>query len=93
MLNQNNTYFCLLLLQQQTNLQNELNKFISLITIFDSCLEPLEFGNNFIVVNPNLNYIASALADAKNTNKKLIDELKEYLKMLVNLSLSSKSKN
>lgn len=93
MLNQNNTYFCLLLLQQQTILQNELNKFSSLITIFDSCLEPLDFGNNFMVVNPNLNYIAAALADAKNTNKKLIDELKEYLKLLVNLSLSSKSKN
>lgn len=93
MRNQNNTYFCLLLLQQQINLQNELNKFNSLITIFDSYLEPLEFGNNFMVVNPNLNYIAAALTDAKNTNENLIDELKEYLKLLVNLSLISQSKN
>jgi hypothetical protein len=93
MRNQNNTYFCLLLLQQQITLQNELNKFCSLITIFDSILEPLDFGNKVLAVNPNLDYVSAALADAKTTNKSLIGELREYLKLLVRLSLSSDPKN
>lgn len=89
----NNTYFCLLLLQQQISLQNELNKFCSLITMFDSFLEPLGFGNSVLAINPDLDYISAALADAKTTNKSLIGQLQEYLKLLVSLSLISDSKN
>lgn len=91
--NQNNTLFCLLLLQQQINLQNELNRFDSLMTMFDDFLELVKFGGDFMNVNPNLNYIAAALLDAKSTNKNLIDELTEYFKLLVNLSLISNPEN
>ena len=93
MLDQNNTYFCLLLLQQQITLQNELNKFCSLITTFDNFSEPLNLTKNLLSINFNLNYIVAALTDAKTTNENFIGELKEYIKILITLSLTPNSKN
>jgi len=93
MLNQNNIYLCLSLLQQQIILQNELNKFCSLITTFDDFLESSNLANDLLSININLEYIVAALTDAKITNKSFIAELQEYIKMLIKLSLTSNSKN
>lgn len=93
MLNQNNIYFCLPLLQQQIILQNELNKFCSLITIFDDFLEPLKITKDLSSIKFNLDYIGAALMDAKINNESLIVELKEYITMLLKLFLISNSKN
>jgi hypothetical protein len=93
MLNQNNIYFCLSLLQQQIILQNELNKFCSLITIFDDFLEPLKITKDLSSINFNLDYIVAALTDAKINNECLIGELREYIKMLITLFLISSPKN
>jgi hypothetical protein len=87
MLDQNNISICLLLLQQQINLQNELNKYCSLIATFDILLEPLELFNQKLI-NPNLDYVVAALQDATSTNKAIISNLK----ILVELSAVSNKK-
>ncbi len=92
MLNQNNIYLCLSLLQQQIILQNELNKFCSLITTFDDFLESLKLAKDLLSINLNLEYIVAALTDAKITNESFISELQEYIKMLITLSLTSNYK-
>jgi hypothetical protein len=85
MLDQNNISSCLLLLQQQVSLQNDLNKYCSLIAVFDLVLGPLNLSNNGNSINPDLDYVVAALTDAKSTNKSIINNLQ----LLVELSAVS----
>ncbi len=90
MLDKNNIPICLLLLQQQISLQNDLDKYCNLIATFDLVLEPLELGeSNGNLINPNLDYVVAALTDAKSTNKTIINNLK----LLVELSFVSSKRN
>ncbi len=83
MLNQNNISICLLLLQQQISLQNDLNKYCSLMATFDSLLEPLQLGlSNGNLINPNLDYVVAALTDAKSSNKTIINNLQILVELL-----------
>ena len=88
MLNKNNIYFCLSLLQQQIIIQNELDKFCNLITIFNNILKPSNFVKDFLStnVNVNLDFITAALHDAQMNNEYIIGELENYLKIVVNLN-------
>jgi len=79
MLDQNNISTCLLLLQQQISLQNELNKYCNLIASFEILLEPLKLSSNNLPINPNLDYVVAALTDAKSTNKTIIHNLQVLL--------------
>lgn len=85
MLNQDNISNCLLLLQQQISLQNEINKYCSLMTMFDNTLEILKITNT-TSVNTNLDYVVAALTDAKSSNISIINELQEQLQLLIRLS-------
>ena len=85
MLNQDNISNCLLLLQQQISLQNEINKYCSLMTMFDNTLEILKITNT-TSVNTNLDYVVAALTDAKSSNIGIINELQEQLQLLIRLS-------
>ena len=85
MLNQDNISNCLLLLQQQISLQNEINKYCSLMTMFDNTLDLLKITNT-TSVNTNLDYVVAALTDAKSSNISIINELQEQLQLLIRLS-------
>ena len=85
MLNQDNISNCLLLLQQQISLQNEINKYCSLMTMFDNTLDLLKITNT-TSVNTNLDYVVAALTDAKSSNIGIINELQEQLQLLIRLS-------
>ena len=88
MLNKNNIYFCLSLLQQQIIIQNELDKFCNLITIFNNILKPSNFVKDFLSTNVNINldFITAALHDAQINNEYIIGELENYLKIVVDLN-------
>lgn len=79
--NQNSITTCLLLLQQQTSLQHELNKYCELIF----CLDPILDLLNFPVVENNgsltskLRRVIEALIQAQAVNKIIVKELQNHI--------------
>ena len=81
MLNQNTITTCLLLLQQQTSLQSELNKYCELIFYLDPILELLNLtlDQDKASLTSNLSHVIEALIQAQAVNKVVVKELQDHI--------------
>lgn len=84
MLHQNSITTCLLLLQQQKSLQNDINKYCELIFCLDPIIDALNLalddekeGNISLVTN--LSYIIEPLMQAQLINRIIVKELQGYI--------------
>lgn len=81
MLHQNSITTCLLLLQQQTSLQHELNRYCELIFYLDPILDLLNLPvvENNVSLTSNLSRVIEALIQAQAVNKIIVKELQNHI--------------